>query len=54
MLENPVALPGHPICHLGRISDETRDEIEREIATNGFDGYLVFGQWWMADEQEAE
>jgi len=26
--ENPVALPGHPICHLARLDDETREEAE--------------------------
>ncbi len=54
VLENPVALPGHPICHLVRISSETREEIEREIANDEFDGYRSYGQRWMADEEEAE
>ncbi|MDX1747640.1 MAG: succinylglutamate desuccinylase/aspartoacylase family protein, partial [Halobacteriales archaeon] len=54
VLENPVALPGHPICHLVRISSETRAEIEREISRGEFDGYRSYGQRWMADEEEAE
>jgi predicted deacylase len=54
VLENPVALPGHPICHLVRISDDTREEIEREINRGEFDGYRSYGQRWMADDEEAE
>ncbi|MFB6141049.1 MAG: succinylglutamate desuccinylase/aspartoacylase family protein [Halosimplex sp.] len=54
VLENPVALPGHPICHLVRISPETREEIEREIGRGEFDGYRSYGQRWMADDEEAE
>jgi predicted deacylase len=54
VLENPVALPGHPICHLVRISSETREEIEREISRGEFDGYRSYGQRWMADEEDAE
>jgi predicted deacylase len=54
VLENPVALPGHPICHLVRITDETRAEIEREITRGEFDGYRSYGQRWMADDEEAE
>lgn len=54
VLENPVALPGHPICHLVRISGETREEHEREIERGEFDGYRSYGQRWMADEEEAE
>ncbi|WP_049934758.1 succinylglutamate desuccinylase/aspartoacylase family protein [Haloplanus natans] len=54
VLENPVALPGHPICHLVRISSETREEIEHEISRGEFDGYRSYGQRWMADEEDAE
>jgi hypothetical protein len=54
VLENPVALPGHPICHLVRLGPETREEIEREISRGEFDGYRSYGQRWMADEEEAE
>lgn len=39
VLENPVALPGHPLCHLVRLDSATRDEIENEIASGEFDGY---------------
>ena len=54
VLENPVALPGHPICHLVRIDADTREEIEREISRGDFDGYRSYGQRWMADEEAAE
>ena len=54
VLENPVALPGHPLCHLVRISNETREEIERQITGGEFDGYRSYGQRWMADDEEAE
>ncbi|MFC6990040.1 succinylglutamate desuccinylase/aspartoacylase family protein [Haloplanus sp. GCM10025708] len=54
VLENPIALPGHPICHLVHISSETREELEREISRGEFDGYRSYGQRWMADEEEAE
>jgi hypothetical protein len=54
VLENPVALPGHPLCHLVRISSETRAEVEREITRGEFDGYRSYGQRWMADEEAAE
>lgn len=54
VLENPVALPGHPLCHLVRISDETHAEIDEEIRTGEFDGYRSYGQRWMADEELAE
>ena len=53
VLENPVALPGHPICHLVRISAETRERIEREVRRGEFDGYRSYGQRWMADEEAA-
>ncbi len=45
-LENPVALPGHPVCHLVRIDRETRGEIEREIPRGEFDGYRIHGELW--------
>jgi uncharacterized protein len=45
-LENPVALPGHPLCHLVRIDRETREEIEREIPRGEFDGYRIHGELW--------
>lgn len=43
VLENPVVLLGHPICHLARIDDETHAEIEAEIARGEFDGYSQMG-----------
>ena len=54
VLENPVALPGHPICHLVRITPDTREEIERQISQGEFDGYRSYGQRWMADDEAAE
>ncbi|WP_227132106.1 succinylglutamate desuccinylase/aspartoacylase family protein [Halorubellus salinus] len=54
VLENPVALPGHPICHLVRIDVDTREEIERQISQGEFDGYRSYGQRWMADDEAAE
>jgi len=54
VLENPVALPGHPLCHLVRIDRETRDEIEAEIEAGEFDGDRDYGYRWMGDGEEAE
>jgi predicted deacylase len=54
VLENPVALPGHPICHLVRVSEATHAEIDREIGRGEFDGYRSYGQRWMADDEAAE
>jgi uncharacterized protein len=42
--ENPVALPGHPLCHIVEIDRETHDEIEHEIDSGEFDGYRVHDQ----------
>ena len=36
VLQNPVAAPGHPLCHLVGVDDETLAEIEREIANGEF------------------
>ncbi|MDF9746872.1 succinylglutamate desuccinylase/aspartoacylase family protein [Natrinema salsiterrestre] len=54
VLENPVALPGHPLCHLARIDSETHEEIEAEIDSGEFDGYRMLGVRWMGDGEEAE
>ena len=35
-LENPVAAPGHPLCHLVGVDEATRAEIQREIRTGEF------------------
>jgi predicted deacylase len=35
-LENPVAAPGHPLCHLVGVDEETQEEIEREIRSGEF------------------
>jgi predicted deacylase len=50
VLENPVALPGHPLCHLARIDETTREEIEAEIESGEFDGYRANGTVWRAGE----
>jgi predicted deacylase len=36
VLQNPVASPGHPLCHLVGVDDGTRREIEREVAAGEF------------------
>jgi hypothetical protein len=50
VLETPVALPGHPLCHLARTDEETREEIEAEIQRGEFDGYRANGSVWRAGE----
>ncbi|WP_226043003.1 succinylglutamate desuccinylase/aspartoacylase family protein [Natrinema sp. DC36] len=49
VLENPIALPGHPLCHLVRLDTETRDEIEREIRRGEFDGYRKYNGDFSVD-----
>ncbi len=48
-LENPVAAPGHPLCHLVRLDEGTLAEIEQEIAAGDFDGYRAHGDAWVDD-----
>jgi hypothetical protein len=36
VLQNPVASPGHPLCHLVSVDERTRLEIEREIEAGEF------------------
>ncbi len=48
-LENPVAAPGHPLCHILRVDRETVAEIEREIKQGEFDGYRAHGDVWAED-----
>jgi hypothetical protein len=36
VLQNPVAAPGHPLCHLVSVRDETLAEIERQIDAGEF------------------
>ncbi|WP_224447095.1 succinylglutamate desuccinylase/aspartoacylase family protein [Haloprofundus salilacus] len=36
VLQNPVAAPGHPLCHLVGVDDATLREIEREIENGEF------------------
>ena len=38
-LENPVAFPGHPLCHIVETDRSTRREIEAEIRRGDFEGY---------------
>ncbi|MDG5760353.1 succinylglutamate desuccinylase/aspartoacylase family protein [Natronococcus sp. A-GB1] len=47
--ENPVALPGHPLCHIVEIDRETHDVITREIESGEFDGYRVHDQDFRRD-----
>ncbi|MFB6082553.1 MAG: succinylglutamate desuccinylase/aspartoacylase family protein [Halanaeroarchaeum sp.] len=52
ILENPVALPGHPLGHLVRLDPGTRDEIEAEIERGEFDGYRSYGFQWSGTEDD--
>ncbi|SFR45297.1 succinylglutamate desuccinylase/aspartoacylase family protein [Halogeometricum limi] len=36
VLQNPVAAPGHPLCHLVSVDEKTLREIEREIEAGEF------------------
>lgn len=36
VLQNPVAAPGHPLCHLIGVDDDTLSEIEREVENGEF------------------
>ena len=36
VLQNPVAAPGHPLCHLVSVTEGTAAEIEREIRSGEF------------------
>ncbi|MBX0322065.1 succinylglutamate desuccinylase/aspartoacylase family protein [Halomicroarcula sp. F13] len=49
VLENPVAQPGHPLCHLVRIDETTHDEIVAEIDRGEFDGYRQRGLRWRGE-----
>lgn len=49
-LGDPVAAPGHPLCHLVRLEPDTRDEIEREIERGEFDGYRIRSGGWAGDD----
>lgn len=39
-LENPIAFPGHPLCHIAQTDRSTRREIEAEIQRGEFEGYM--------------
>ncbi len=45
-LENPVAAPGHPLCHIVQLDEWTVEEIQREINHQEFDGYRAHGDTW--------
>jgi len=51
LLENPVAQPGHPLCHLVRIDEQTHTEITAEIERGEFDGYRQRGLRWRGESQ---
>ena len=53
-LENPVALPGHPLCHLVRIDEETREEIDNQIESGDLNGYRMWGKKLATIEEEEE
>jgi hypothetical protein len=58
-IEVPVTIidgdePGTPVCHLLRLTDETRAEVGRRIGRGEFDGSRSCGQRWMADDRAAE
>lgn len=50
--ENPVAQPGHPLCHLIRIDEETRATIEEQIESEELDGYRMWGKKLATVEEE--
>ncbi|MBV0923913.1 succinylglutamate desuccinylase/aspartoacylase family protein [Halomicroarcula limicola] len=54
VLENPVAQPGHPLCHLVRIDETTHDEIVAEIDRGEFDGYRQRGLRWRGEKAELD
>ena len=54
VLENPVALPGHPLVHFVRIDDATTDEIAAEIDRGEFDTYRLPNANYPADCEESE
>ncbi len=50
--ENPVAQPGHPLCHLLRIDDATREEIEAQIERGELDGDRMWGKKLTSTDEE--
>ncbi|MFC7234694.1 succinylglutamate desuccinylase/aspartoacylase family protein [Halosegnis marinus] len=52
VLENPVALPGHPLGHLVSVDEATAREIEAEIRSGEFDGYRANGGAWRAGDEQ--
>jgi predicted deacylase len=51
VLENPVALPGHPLCHVVRLDEGTAEEVVAEIESGEFDGYRANGTVWHTGER---
>ncbi len=54
VLENPVALPGHPLVHFVRMDDATADEVAAEIARGEFDDFRPTGAQFLADGEGSE
>ncbi|WP_435196003.1 succinylglutamate desuccinylase/aspartoacylase family protein [Natronomonas sp. EA1] len=52
VLENPLALPGHPLCHLVSLDEATAEEIGTEIENGEFDGYRANGTVWRAGQEQ--
>lgn len=52
VLENPVALSGHPPCHVARIDAEPHAEVEAETDRGEFDGYRMLGLRWIEIEKK--
>ncbi len=50
ILENPVALPGHPLCHMVRLDPETLEEVEAEVERGELEGYRTFGSRWIGGQ----
>ncbi|MFC7044489.1 succinylglutamate desuccinylase/aspartoacylase family protein [Halobacteriaceae archaeon GCM10025711] len=54
VLENPVALPGHPLVHMVGVDRETKAEIAAEIDRGEFDDYRLGGSRWLGDGEAME
>jgi predicted deacylase len=49
ILENPLAQPGHPLCHLVRLDEDTTRAVETEIERGDAGGYRADGLRWSGD-----
>lgn len=47
--ENPVAAPGHPLCHLLKLDEDAFERIESAMRHGAFDGYRQDGGAWGDD-----